>query len=186
MQLSLEQAATRLGKSQRQVLYMNRQNQLAAKKIAGRWFIDDNDLPRSENQQASGERKQRQLRAAVEAALDISDDGVKARYSVRDLKAFQIALSLYRETCKALTESHPAAQALRRVLEHLCRGCHRFERTEKAESYRAARDDASLVVCELVLADSPVTDTLIQTLEQDLMAALAGLMRRVDTRRKRS
>ncbi len=102
MQLSLEQAATRLGKSQRQVLYLIRQNQLAAKKIAGRWFIDDDDLPRSENQQASGERKQRQLRAAVEAALDISEEGVKARYSVRDLKAFQIALSLYRETCKAL------------------------------------------------------------------------------------
>jgi hypothetical protein len=186
MQLSLEQVATRLGKSQRQVLYMIRQNRLVATKIAGRWFIDTDDLPLSENQRRSSERKQRQFRAAVEEALDITDEDMKPRYSVRDLKAFQIALPLYRKTCAELTASHPAAQALRRVLEHLCRGCHRFERTEKAESYRAARDEASLVVCELVLADSQSADTLIQALEQDLMAALAGLMRRVDGRRRRS
>jgi hypothetical protein len=126
MQLTLEQTATRLGKSQRQILYMIRQNQLPAKKIAGRWFIDTADLPLSENQRRSGERKQRQLKAAVEEALDIADDDPKPRYSVRDLKAFQVALPLYRKICEELTASHPAAQGLRRVLEHLCRGCHRY------------------------------------------------------------
>lgn len=185
MQLTLEQTATRLGKSQRQILYMIRQNRLVAKKIAGRWFVDSVDLPQNEAQQRTSTHKERQLRAAVEDALDLNDDELKTRYSVRDLKAFQIALPIYRKLCTELHEAHPAARALRGVLEHLCRGCHRFDRAEKAESYRAARDAASLVVCELVLADSPAAETLLHALEQDLMAALAGLLRRMDGRKRR-
>jgi hypothetical protein len=185
MQLTLEEAATRLGKSRRQVLYMIRQDRLPARKIAGHWFIDSDDLPLNEDRHRRSERKQRQFKAAVEEALEVTNEDMKARYSVRDLKALQITLPLYRKTCADLDESHPAALALRRVLEHLCRGCHRFERTEKAESYRAARDAASLAICELLLADSTSADTLIQALEQDLMAALAGLMRRMDTQRRR-
>jgi hypothetical protein len=185
MQLTLEQTATRLGKSQRQVLYMIRQNRLPAKKIAGRWFVESTDILQNDQQRRRSEHKERQLRAAVEEALDLSEDDLKTRYSVRDLKAFQIALPIYRKLCEELSDTHPAVQALRRVLEHLCRGCHRFARAEKAESYHAARDAASLVICELVLADSPAAEPLIHTLEQDLMAALAGLMRRMDGRRRR-
>src|SRR5262249_12037713 len=114
------------------------------------------------------------LRAAVEEALDLTEDDLKSRYSVRDLKAFQIALPIYRKLCEELSDTHPAVQALRRVLEHLCRGCHRFARAEKAETYHASRDAASLVVCGLVLADSPAVEPLIHALEQELMAALAG------------
>lgn len=44
----------------------------------------------------------------------------------------------------------------------------------------------SLAVCELVLAKSEPADQLIHALEQDLMAALAGLMRRMDSHRRLS
>ena len=70
------------------------------------------------------------------------------------------------------------------MFEQLTRGCHRYERSDKAEAYRAARDQASLAVCELVLTESAAAAQLIHALEQDLMAALAGLMRRVDRRRR--
>jgi excisionase family DNA binding protein len=53
MQLTLEQAATRLGKSRRQVLYMIRQQQLPAQKISGHWFIDSDDLPTHDHQRRS-------------------------------------------------------------------------------------------------------------------------------------
>lgn len=185
MRLTLEQAATRLGKSTRQVLYMIRKGRLPAEKIGGRWWIESKSLPRSEAQQHSDERKQRQLRAAVEEALEIEPEAARPRrYSVRDLKAFQIALPLHQQALAEFGADHPATQGLKRVLEQLTRGCHRFERSDKAEAYRAARDQASLAVCELVLAQSEVADQLIHALEQDLMAALAGLMRRVDTRKR--
>ena len=185
MQLTLEQAATRLGKSKRQVLYMIQIGHLPAQKLAGRWWIESEQLPLSAAQQQSHERKQQQFRAAVEEALEIEPErGRPRRYSVRDLKAFQIALPLQRQAQTELGAEHPATQCLKRVLEQLTRGCHRYERSDKAEAYRAARDQVSLAVCELVLTESAVADQLIHVLEQDLMAALAGLMRRVDGRKR--
>jgi hypothetical protein len=181
MQLTLEQTATRLGKSKRQVLYMIQTGRLPAQKIAGRWSIESDRLPRNEAQQRADERKQRQLRAAVEEALEIPPESTRSkRYSVRDLKAFQIALPLHEKAVAELGAEHPATSCLKHVLEQLTQGCHRFERSDKAEAYRAARDQASLAVCELVLSKSAPADQLIHTLEQDLMASLAGLLRRVD------
>ena len=49
MQLTLEQAATRLGKSLRQVRYMIKSQRLPAQKVGGRWMVDSADLPLSEN-----------------------------------------------------------------------------------------------------------------------------------------
>ncbi len=186
MKLTLEQAATRLGKSKRQVLYLIRNGSLQAEKLAGHWFIDSEHLPLEPEQQRSVERKQRQLRAAIEEALVIEPETEQKRYSVLDLKAFQIALPLYRQACQALTEEHPASRGLKRVLELLSQGCHRFDRQEKAETYRAARDQASLAVCELVLTDSEAATQLQRSIEQDLMAALAGLLRRMDSQRRSS
>lgn len=182
MKLTLEQAATRLGKSRRQVLYLIQKGDLPAEKMAGSWFVDSDHLPLEPEQQRIAAHKQRQFKAAVEEALAIEPESEQKRYSVRDLKAFQIALPLYRQACQALTADHPASQALKQVLESLSQGCHRFDRQEKAAAYRGARDQASLAVCELVLAGSEAADQLIHGLEQDLMAALAGLLRRMDGR----
>ena len=68
----------------------------------------------------------------------------------------------------------------------LPRSAVRFDRQEKAETYRAARDQASLAVCELVLTDSEAATQLQRSIEQDLMAALAGLLRRMDSQRRSS
>lgn len=185
MQLSLEQAATKLGKSTRQVRYLIQKGELTAQKIAGRWWIESENLPLSETKRRSEARKQRQLRAAVEQVLDIEPESERPRrYSVRDLKAFQIALPLHRQAATVFGADHAATHCLKRVLEQLTQGCHRYDRSDKAEAYRAARDEASLAVCELVLTDSEHADPIIQAIEQDLMAAMAGLMRRVDRRKR--
>jgi excisionase family DNA binding protein len=184
MMLSLEQAATRLGKSRRQVLYAIRKGEVPAEKLGGRWFIESADLARQEPQRRVEERKQQRLRAAVEEALDLEPEPQTRRYSVRDLKAFQLALPLYQEAGRALGEDHAATRALRRVLEQLARGCHRFEHTDKAEAYRQARDEASQAVCELLLAGSAVAERLLDQVEQALMPAFAGLMRHAARRRR--
>ncbi len=184
MNLTLDEAAARLGKSPRQVRYMINAGRLQATKFGGRWMIDSGDLDLSEAQQQAVERKERQLRGAVEEGLGLPEKA-KRRYSVRDLKAFQIGQPLHAQAAQALGADHPATGALRRVLEHLARGCHRFDRSEKAAAYRDARDAASAAVCELLLADSEAAEPLVTAIEQELMAALAGLLRRLDRRRPR-
>lgn len=186
MHLSLTQAAARMGKSVRQIRYMIAQDRLSARKVGGRWVIDDSELPLTEGQQQASERKQRQLRAAVDKALELPER--LARYSVRDLKAFQIALPLYHSCRTDLGAEHAASHALRQVIEQLSCGCHRFERADKATAYRRARDAASQAVCELLIADpahAELAERILTTIEQDLMAALAGLLRRLEPRRKR-
>lgn len=185
MKLTLEQAAARLGKSERQIRYLVHNGRLPAEKVGGRWLIDSGALALSDGQREAVERKERQLLAAVEDGLGLSAASERSpRYSVRDLKGFQLALPLYRQTTACLGADHPATLALRRVLGELARGCHRFEHGEKAEAYRQARDAASVAVVELLLCTRPETDAVAVQIEQDLMAALAGLLRRLDHRRR--
>jgi hypothetical protein len=179
MQLSLQQIATRLGKSERQVIYMIQQGRLPAQKIGGRWFMDSDDLPQNDNKRQAQQRKNQKLKKTVEKTLNLDGEDA-ARYSVLDLRAFQIALPVYRRAHQELGESHLATLALHRVLDHLCRGYHRYAKPDKTESYRNARDEASTALCELVLADSPAASALIETLEQDLMGSLGGLLRQMD------
>jgi len=181
MDLTLEQAAARLGKTPRQVRYLIKTERLPATKFGGRWLIRSEDLQLSAGQEAAAESKQRRLRAAVDEALGLPEER-PPRFSVRDLKAFKIAGPLHARAEEELGADHPATAALRRVLELLCQGCHRYERAAKAEAYAAARDAASLAVCELVLICSETADELITELEQELMAAFAGLLRRLDRR----
>ena len=169
MQLTLEEAATRLGKSLRQVRYMVQKKQLPARKLAGRWFIESDELPLSDGQKRAADRKRRALKAAVEETLGLSEEPERQRrYSIRDLKAFQVALPLQRRTAQALGEDHPASRSLRSTLARLSQGCHRFNDAEKAESYRQARDQASLALCELALAQSADADAMLKSTRSDL------------------
>ncbi len=184
MQLSIEQAAERLGKSVRQVRYLIQSGVLHATKIGGRWLIAAADLPLSEPQRAAVGRRERALRDAVEQGLGLAEP-TPPRYSVRDLKAFQIALPLYRQGTELLGSDHAAVAALRSALVLLAQGCHRFDHEDKATAYRTGRDAASLAVCELVLTDRGEAEPLIKAIEQDLMAAFSGLLRRLDRRTRR-
>ena len=153
MILTLQQAAAQMGKTERQVRYMIQHGSLRARKVQGTWRIDSGDLPRSDPKKTADARRARQLRGLVEEALEVPEE-LPRRYSVLDLKAFQIGLPLYRRASAELGEEHAATLELRRALALLAQGCHRYERADKARAYREARDAASLAACELVLAES--------------------------------
>ena len=160
MQVTLEEAAAKLGKSVRQLRYMLKQGRLpGAKMVAGRWFVELSSLPATPGQARAAQRKRTQLRAAVEEALDLPapapEKGRAARYSVSDLRSFRIALEAHRTISAALGKEHLAARTLYTSLEHLTQGCHRFESGAKAESFRAARDEASRAVCGLFFEGTP-------------------------------
>lgn len=191
MELSLEDAATKLGKSVRQVRYLVKLGRLPSRKVAGRWLVQipsTGTLPEAPPAESpspkvfANQRKQAALRAAVEDALDLPPQ--PRRYSLRDLKAFQLGLPLYQQALDLLGPEHGACRALRQMLELLSRGCHRFDTADKAEAYRAARDAASQAVCELLLLPVSGSEVLVDGIEQDLMAALAGLLRRLQPRRR--
>ncbi len=181
MILSLDEAASRLGKTARQVRYLIQKGELTASKSGGRWQIDSTDLQLTGGQKTAKDRKAGALRRRVDEALDVPQK-LPRRYSVTDLKAFQLALPLYQESSDELGDDHSATVELRRVLHLLTQGCHRYEHSQKADAYRAARDAASAAVCELVLAGEDAAQEIRQHIEQDLMAALAGLLRRLERR----
>lgn len=185
MNLSLQQAATKLGKSVRQVRYMIQQKTLSAHKVGGRWVVSSKDLPASAGQRKARARKEQQLQELVEDVLNVPPKRSAQRYSVLDLKAFQIGLPLFRKVTEQLGDDHPAAALLRRTLAQLAMGCHRYGRTEKVQAYQQARDAASLAVCELALTGNEQSIGLLREVEQELMACLAGLLRRFERQQGR-
>lgn len=180
MLLTLDQIASRLGKSQRQIRYLIKTGRLQAQKSGGRWFIDTDDLELSDGQQKSLDRRQRQLRAAVEEGLQLADEEQPKRYSLLDLVAFQLTMPLQQQSSKVLGAEHPATVSLHSGLKKLAIGCHRYEYADKAEAYRQARDDISIAVCELLLSGNEQAAEIATQIEQDVMAALAGLIRNAE------
>jgi hypothetical protein len=79
---------------------------------------------------------------------------------------------------------HAATRHLHECLGQLALGCHRYARAEKARAYQAARDAASLAALELILAGDAALDNHRGVLEQELMPAIAGLLRRAERKRE--
>ncbi|HNC95715.1 MAG TPA: hypothetical protein PKW90_06300, partial [Myxococcota bacterium] len=63
------------------------------------------------------------------------------------------------------------------ALDLIAVGCHRFEKASKIESYSAARDATSRSACALYLGDKV---GLAARVEQELLPAIAGLLRRAE------
>ena len=158
---------------------------LPATKVGGRWRVHSDNVPRTQGEADAAERKRANLRTVVEDALDVPTSNQRKRYSLRDLRAFQIGVPLYQKAVQLLGAEHVACQSLYSSLELLARGCHRYRRDHKAAAYDAARDEASRAACALMVVDQPAARDLLDVIEQELMAAIAGLMRHMERQRQR-
>ncbi len=179
MKLSLSQAAERLGKTRRQIRYMIQQGRLDARKEGGRWVVDSERLPLSDEQQQSRARQADRLRDAVEEALEPRRTG---RYSLRDLKAITVGLPLYRRCRQLLGEDAAATRELRVGLEQLAIGYHRYGWSEKRDAYRTAKDAASRAAMAILLSEEQAAAELVDEIEQELMPAISGILRRAEKR----
>lgn len=92
-------------------------------------------------------------------------------------------MPIYRELAARGAGWEKATSHMRECLDQLALGCHRYDRQEKTAAYRAARDAASLASMELLLhnAANP-EDPMLDAIEQELMPAFAGLLRRSERR----
>jgi hypothetical protein len=163
-------------------MYLIEQERIPATKVGGRWYVDSEALDQDPATAQRLQAHQGRLREAIEEALTPTEG--RKRYSVRDLKAWQISEPLYRQLCASPGSDHPATRHLHSFLAALTRGCHRFSGADKAAAYREARDAASLAVLDLWLADDPTLAAVATSLEQELMPALAGLLRRCERLRE--
>ena len=179
MQLTIDQAAAAMGKSARQIRYLIQQGRVQARKVQGRWLIDGDSLPNGASKQKASARKVEQIQETVENALDLPPRSQTKRFTVRSLKAIEIGLPIYRDAVAKLGADHPACAALQTLFEHVVRGAHRFENPDKLEAYRAGRDAASLAVCNLLIAGDETASAIADTIEQELMPAITGLLRRL-------
>ncbi len=182
MDLTLSQAAQLLGKSVRQVRYLIRTDRLPAHKDGGRWRVKSADLPLSPGRQRAGNARADDFRAVVDSALAVTPAQQRRRYSVADLPAFKLGRALHRAATGALGEEHASSVALRRALEELALGCHRYHRRDKGDCYHAARDHAAVAAMELAMSDHEAAPSLLERVEQDLLQAIAGLVRRMERR----
>ena len=104
MDLTILQAAQMLGKSPRQIRTMIQNGEITAARRGRMFLIDQATLPLSGGQAAAVERR-------VERAQEVVEEVFAGE----------------------LDAGHPAAVALRKVLAHLGRGCHRSRGPDKAE-----------------------------------------------------
>jgi hypothetical protein len=193
MKLSLSEAATVLGKSERQVRYLIKQGTLQARKENGRWTVSSEELPLSDVQrralagrvETAREAFQRGLEPAVKAT-----DGKGAKsYSVRDLAAFQAGEAILRELDSALGPGDPARGELFAALTLLARGCHSFQPATKAARYVEAREAAATAVTYLFVGAGETTgrrEEFGRRIEQQLIPGIAKLVALHERRSQRS
>ena len=184
MELTLHEAAAKLGKSERQIRYMIQTGRISARKVKGKWLIEtDSADAASPQKQAIQTRRLEGVRQTVEETLGLPEKPARPGYSVRDLKAFQTARSIHADIQAELGADHAASLELRRALYALTRGCHQFRREAKHSEYSEARRAACDAVTTLLLVGQPQTDALGQRIETELLRAIGGLLRRYEKRR---
>ncbi len=180
MKVSLQDAATLMGVTERQVRYLIQTGKLTASKAGGRWVIEQDQLPATEGQQRATQRRHDDLRKSVEAALG-EPASPRKLWSVRDLAAFRVGRPCLQKAHTILGPTHPSVSALREALLALGRGYHCFHRGEKLSAYRQARDHGAHAAVYLLLGDEHEAPQALATeLEREFLPAVVGLMRHAE------
>jgi len=194
MLISLSEAATILGKTERQVRYLIKTGRLSARKAANRWLIDDTDLPLSDGQRRAVASRLGTAREAFDKGLEPAAKAAKKakedkHYSVTDLGAFRIGVEICRAITVELGADHAAGRHLDAALKWVAQGCHSFHPSDKAKRFTEARDLAAKAAAELLVQAGDGEDKrrgLAQRIEHELIPKLSGLVAAQEKRDRRS
>ena len=182
MDLSLQEAAEFMDRSVRQIRYLIQKGTLPAHKVDGKWRIPkDTVMLTAKGQKARQHKQEKAARVAEDVLAPKEKKG--AHYSVKDLRAFGIAKSLYHKALETLDEHHPAPALLLEALMQLGCGCHAYRPTEKVNCFSLAREKTCRA-CMHLLVGLPAQEELADQLEQELIPMISGLIRRVEAKRR--
>ena len=186
VQLTISEAASLLGKSERQVRYLIQQGELEARKVAGRWVVSSEALPAPKRRAGPAPSSGGPKHEVAERLRQAAETPPARRYSVRDLRAYQAAEPIYRELCTSLGAEDAVTVRLRQALDLIARGCHTYQSGRKVEFYEQAREQVASAVTDLLL-DGPAQDetraSLADRLEAALLPQLAGLIRSSESKK---
>lgn len=202
MELSVNEAARLLGKSPRTVRHLVATGQLRGRREGVRWLIDREALESISPAEAASRRAQvERVRERVDAAMDRAapppaDGRVRRAYSVRDLRAFELARELIAKVARARdASSGPAGDrlaraegSLRECLRALADGCHQFHAHAKADCYAHARSTACAAVADLLaftaVHEQAEADEVAERIEAELLRSIRGLIRSAEKARR--
>jgi len=198
MELSVREAATLLGQSPRTLRARLARGDLAGRKLGGRWRIDRRELPLTEAQRRALETRAEELRRTVEAALPTSlrRSAERKHRRIEDLDAFRLAHGLLLQLRDGAPEPavSPARRRAARYVEAallaLAECVHRYDAESKLAAVRVARSRlARAAGVLLVEADVPPAEPVagwVQTMETEVLPAVAGLARWAESLARRS
>lgn len=191
MELTIREAATLLGRSQRTLRGQVARGDITARKRAGQWSIPSETLPLTGPQRRALQTRAAEIRAAVEDVLPSRTALTRGqrRRSLGDLDAFRVGADVLR----ALRASAPAsgvaegaaegaaAAELQAGLLDLAEGVHEYDPAAKAAALRRARARLARAAAHL-LAGAPAEppDAIVawvRTLEDTAIPAVSGLLR---------
>jgi excisionase family DNA binding protein len=187
MELTVQDAARILGKSERQVRYLIQTGRLPATKREGQWKISRSDLPRSPGQERAEQSKTGRADEVAAAVLDLghgSEGSKNKSWTVDRLHAVRHGEPLYRDCVEQLGTEHEATRRLRAALMLIGCGFFEYDAARKAARYSAARDCVSRAVIALLLDTEPRQD-LLGRMQKDLLPPIGGLIRSAQRPRRR-
>jgi len=84
-----------------------------------------------------------------------------------------------------LGPAHPATVALQDALVAMGQGCHRFHESDKRDAYVASREHLARAAVLALLTGDEAVAPLVDHLENEVLASLAGLVRRAERRTRK-
>ena len=178
MELTVQEAARILGKSERQVRYLIRTSKLPASKRDGQWRISRGDLPSRPGQERAQQLKAERATEVAAVVLGLGEHSrSKKTWTIDRLHAVRQGQPLYHKCIDQLGAEHEATRKLRAALMLISCGFFEYDAKRKVARYSAARDCLSRAVMVLLL-DSKTWDELLGPLQTDLLPTLGGLIRR--------
>jgi len=160
MHLSLREAATILGRSQRTVRDWLVRGRIAGRKRDGRWVVERRDLPMTDEQRAVLQSRAERIRESVERALPSRAAARRGdrRRSIADLDTFRAALAMLRELRAAGPDGARPARRVRAGLVALAEGVHAFDAGSKLRALRRARREFSRAAAWLLVEPTATLD----------------------------
>lgn len=157
MKVSVKEAATHLGRSERAVRSALKAGRIKGYKHQGRRVIPRRTLPMTDAERARMEVTVDDLHAAVDAVVPYHIARHIGAHGLAGLRAYRAVRAVF-DALDGSPAARSIGEILREAVRALAEGHHQFARLVKIEALTRARRAISRAVADLLLAGEAITD----------------------------